>query len=476
MAAADHCPSCDADASHRQLDHVNASLIYCSNCGHVLDDTEYQHQFVDYTSRPTLDGQTDALLAKWRNQPRVFHISNGTCIELQRLAPHLQLTSEDLQIGYTYIRRYVDERRPASIGTTAVAVGYLLRRMKMKPMPLRVCASLCQASAHAVGVMYRRILCVIKPVFPQGYWDPYLYLYDAATYNYDILASQNGKRSKSFTMAALINLATEVLSTASKLLYHTGRSSSSFVVSCLLLASDVLNERAVSGPYRKRVLKQLATANLVSVTNLDMRYIELRKLFSGRAEQLPWIAGPGKKCRDPTPFIRDILKLEGVVPPKPLAEGNNSLEPQDAAGENMYENAYGLAESSSVHNKEPSILNHPPAFVKSEETRQRLEHKLKVILGEEPMSLRISDEQDLKTLAFLLENGLSKEELLNTNATERRQLEHTIQYREQFPWSYNANRDLDKATLDDEDLCDEEMNMYLRIKQDTSTNSNSVDG
>ncbi|KAI8575853.1 hypothetical protein K450DRAFT_259859 [Umbelopsis ramanniana AG] len=469
MATADHCPSCDADASHRQTDLENTSLIYCSNCGHVLDDTDYQHQFIDYTSRPTLDGQTDALLAKWRNQPKVFHVSNGTCLELQRLAPHMQLTSDDLQIGYTYIRQFLNERRTASTRITAVAVAYLLRRMKMKPMPLRACASLCQVSAQAVGVEYRRLLYILKPVFPQGYWDPYLYLHDAATHNYEILAMQNGKQSKTFTMAALINLATEVLSTASKLLYHTGRGSSSFVVSCLLLASDVLNERAVSGPYRRKILKQLATANLISETNLDRRYIELRKLFCGRAEQLPWRAGPGKKCRDPTPFIRDILKLDCVVSPKPLIKGKESPESQGAAGEDIYENVNALAEPSSVHNKVPSILNNPPAFVKSEEMRQHLERKLEFIIGEEPMSLSIEDEQDLRTLAFLHENGMSKEKLLNTSATERRQLEHTIQYREQFPWSYNAHRDLDKVTLDDKDLCDEEMNMYLRIKQDTST-------
>jgi uncharacterized Zn finger protein len=75
MATADHCPSCDADASHRQVDHEKTSLIYCSNCGHVLDDTDYQHQFVDYTSRPALDSQTDTVLAKWRNQSKVFHVN-----------------------------------------------------------------------------------------------------------------------------------------------------------------------------------------------------------------------------------------------------------------------------------------------------------------------------------------------------------------------------------------------------------------
>jgi hypothetical protein len=338
--------------------------------------------------------------------------------------------------------------------------------MKMKPMPLRACALLCQVSDQEVGMEYRRLLKALKPVFPEGYWDPYLYLHDAATHNFEILTLQNDKKSMSFTMAALINLATEILNTASKLLYHTGRCSSTFVVACLLLASDVLNERAVSGPHRRKALKQLATANTVSVANIERRYMELRKMFSLRAEKLPWMAGPGKKCRDPTPFIRDILKLESVVLPP---------QPQDTAGENMNENSDASAEKSSVGNKEPSVLDYPPAFVKSEEIRQYLERKIKFIIEEEPMSLLMEDEQDLKTLAFLLEHGISKEELLNTSATGRKQLEHTIQYREQFPWSYNAHRDLDKVTLDDKDLCDEEMNMYLRIKQDTPVKSNSED-
>jgi len=330
----------------------------------------------------------------------------------------------------------------------------------MKPMPLRACASLCLVSAEAVGSEYRRILYVIKPVFPQGYWDPYLYLHDAATHNYQLLALQNGKESVSFTLAALTDLASEILNTASRSLYHTGRCSSSFVVSCLLLASDVLIERAATGPNRRKVLKKLATANIMSESVLHKRYSELRKLFSVRAEKLPWMAGREKKCKDPTPFIRDVLNLESVAPPRTLTESSERSELQHAAGEN----ADAIAEPSSADNKEQCARNYPPAFVRSEEMRQHLEGKVKFILGESSILPLNEDKHDLKTLAFLLENGVSKEELLNTSEADRHRLEHAIQYREQFPWSYNAHRDLDKVTLDDQDLCDEEMNIYLRTK------------
>lgn len=350
-------------------------------------------------------------------------------------------------MGYTYIKRFVDEYKPVQTTVTAVAVAYLLRRLKMKPMPLRTCASLCLVSDVAVGSEYRRLLYVIKPVFPEGYWDPYLYLHDAATHNYKILALENGKESDSFTLAALTNLASDILNTASQSLYHTGRCSSSFVVSCLLLASDVLAECATTGANRRKVLKKLATANFMSDSVLDKRYSELRKLFSVRAEKLPWMAGQAKKCKDPTPFIRDVLNLEGVALHTTLPEGSERSESQHAEDDN-----------------EQCARNYPPAFVRSEEKRQHLEGKIEFILGESSTVPLDEDEQDLKTLAFLLENGISKEELLKTNEADRQRLEHSIHYRDQFPWSYNAHRDLDNATLDDKDLCDEEINMYLRTK------------
>lgn len=330
----------------------------------------------------------------------------------------------------------------------------------MKPMPLRLCASLCLVSPEAVGSEYRRLLYVIKPVFPQGYWDPYLYLHDAASHNYKILALQNGKDSVSFTLAALTDLASDIVNTASRSLYHTGRDSSSFVISCLLLASDGLIGRAATGTNRRKVLKKLATANFMSDSVLHQRYSELRKLFSVRVEKLPWMAGQKKKCRDPAPFIRDVLNMESVAPPRTLTEGSERSEPQHAAGQN----ADAIAESSSAADKEQCARNYPPAFVRSEQMRQHLEGKIKFILeGSSALPLD-EDEHDLKTLAFLLENGVSKEQLLHTNEADRQRLEHTIQYREQFPWSYNAHRDLDKVTLDDQDLCDEEMIMYLRTK------------
>lgn len=78
MATIDHCPSCDADASHRQVDLENATILYCSNCGHVLDETNYQHEFVDHTSRPAMEGQTDVVTAKWRYPAKIFHVSEYT--------------------------------------------------------------------------------------------------------------------------------------------------------------------------------------------------------------------------------------------------------------------------------------------------------------------------------------------------------------------------------------------------------------
>jgi hypothetical protein len=207
-------------------------------------------------------------------------------------------------------------------------------------------------------------------------------------------------------------------------------------------------------------LKKLATANVMSESVLHQRYSELRKLFSVRAEKLPWMAGQKKKCKDPSPFIRDVLSLESVAPPKTLTEGSEHSEPHHAAGEN----ADAIDEPSSADDKEQCTRNYPPAFVKSTEMRHHLEGKIKFILGESSTLPLNEDDHDLKTLAFLLENGVSKEELLKTNEADRQRLEHSILYREQFPWSYNAHRDLDKVTLDDKDLCDEEMNIYVRTE------------
>jgi uncharacterized Zn finger protein len=80
MATVDHCPSCGADASHRQVDFENESTIYCFNCGHVLDDTDYQPEFVHHISRPAVNGQTDVATMKRRYPFKVFHVSQYTLI------------------------------------------------------------------------------------------------------------------------------------------------------------------------------------------------------------------------------------------------------------------------------------------------------------------------------------------------------------------------------------------------------------
>ncbi|KAH8548866.1 hypothetical protein BGW37DRAFT_523055 [Umbelopsis sp. PMI_123] len=465
MATANHCPSCGADASHRQVDVERASLVYCTNCGNVLEDTEYQHVFIPPPSVPNITSgkQKSATSSNWRHFPKSFELSNGTCVELERLASPLQLTEEDLQTGYSYIRQYIKERALFSTRITAVAVGYLLRRMKLKPMPLRACALLCQASSQAVGIEYRRLVNVLKLEFPQGYWDPFLFLNDAAVLNYEVLALQQNKKVKSFTLPAMVNIASGIANAAMKPLYHTGRSSTSFIVSCLLLASDVLNEAAISGSRRNKILKQIAAMNNISQHVLEKRYIELRKFFSNKMENLPWKAGKGK-CKDPTPFIRDLLELEDVLPPKPSAEDVEFLETQVTTGKIASETVnpptdQGLESETNMNNS-----YYPPAFIKAEETRQHLKDNIERVIRQDLIigEAKAEDAEDMHTLAFLLGHGWTKEDLLNTTELDRKRLEHTIQYREQFPRSYNAQRDLDKVTLDDDDLCEEEVNIYLR--------------
>lgn len=58
MSEVNACPSCGADASHRKTDDEQPSLIFCGQCGYVLQESHFMDHHIFRHPDPRLRTQS----------------------------------------------------------------------------------------------------------------------------------------------------------------------------------------------------------------------------------------------------------------------------------------------------------------------------------------------------------------------------------------------------------------------------------
>jgi len=338
-------------------------------------------------------------------------------------------------------------------------VAYLLRKMTRRPITLRACASINGVPYLRVGKEYNRVVTVVKPEIPEGFWDPYVFLHETAARLFHLLGSYRVKEPPAFSLPRLVELAGGILQVAKADYYHAGRTAIPVVVATILLASDVLNYHTLTKRKRRSRISAAGALLDIAPSSIILRYSELDGLFRQKNDELPWNLN-NPKCKDSLPFIKDVLEFEDVqLPDRPDDSDTDDEKNTDGAESDCKEENPDEEKARKTLRQWQAAVSryNPPQFRKAEALRLQTAGMIEAVEHNDPS---LKTDADVQTIAYLLHHGVEKQRLLDMNKFQRRQLEHVIRYRRENPMAYNKN--LDNPLLDDSDLSAAEAALYLR--------------
>ncbi|KAJ2958667.1 hypothetical protein NQZ79_g5820 [Umbelopsis isabellina] len=463
------CPSCGADASHRKTDIEQPSLIFCEQCGYVLQDSHFMlDRYVPRNPDPRPR-------VKFKRPRSMEEHLNNTLKEIFRLAITYQLTDEEQYAAKRYLSRYLEICRPISYDTTATALIYLVRKQSRRPIGLRTFAAKAGIPLSQIGREYLKMVKILHPNIPEDSWEPAIDLAELAAKAYTYLGPTRNKEP-AFSYQELLKLARRILDTAVAASYNTGRAVNSFVVACIVLASDVLNENRLTGKRRKERLNAIGALTLTTGQSIEKRYAELGKLFRQKADALPWNVS-GSKCTDVVPVLLDTLEFEESLQSSiTTAKAEEMKKSQQANFDSKLEG------SSSEMSKQPfsdsgpataTVTSGPPSFLRAEIARKQIMAKLEKARNYDETLDENEEDSEVLQLIYLQDNGFSNEEISLMTVKQRNALEDSLRFREQH--FISQGEDLDNPHLDEEDLSFEEQEMYIiapvsrRSKKGTQT-------
>ncbi|KAG2185076.1 hypothetical protein INT43_000989 [Umbelopsis isabellina] len=454
MSEVNACPSCGADASHRKTDDEQPSLIFCEQCGYVLQDS---HFMLDRHIPRNPDPRPRVQFKRPRSMEK--HITN-TLKEIFRLAVTYHLTDEEIYAAKRYLSKYYETCRPPSYDITATALVYLVRKQSRRPIGLRTFAANAGIPLHQIGREYLKMVKVLHPNIPEDSWEPAIDLAGLAAKAYKYLGPLRNKEP-AFSYQELLKLARRILDTAVASSYNTGRAVNSFVVACIVLASDVLSDTRVTGKRRRERLNDIGALTLTAGQSIEKRYTELGKLFRQKADALPWKVSSGNKCTDIVPVLLDILEFEESLQSSvTTAKVEEMKKSRQASLDSNFEGASSeMSNQPSGDSELATAISGPPSFLRAEIARKQTMAQLEKARKFDESLNENEEDPEVLQMIYLQDNGYSDEEIYLMTEKQRNALEDSLRFREQH--FISQRDDLDDPHLDDEDLSFEEQKMYI---------------
>jgi transcription initiation factor TFIIIB Brf1 subunit/transcription initiation factor TFIIB len=377
------------------------------------------------------------------------------------LAITYQLTREEHYAAKQYVTKLHDSNFKAiAYDITATALIYLVRKQSRRPVGLRTVAAKAGIPFAKIGKEYLRLVQVVHPNIPEDSWDPAIDLPELSAKIYNYLGPVRNK-VPSFSFEALLKLAGRILDIAASASYNTGRSGNSFVVACIVLASDVLTNLRLVGHCRKERLNDIGKLTLSTGQSIEKRYAELGKLFRQKADKLPWIIS-GSKCRDIVPILLDILEFEESIQDQiTTAKVEEINDSQQANIDSNYEdNSSELSREQPNASSSATATSVPPSFLRAEIARKKTMANLELAKIHDETLDHNEEDQEVLQMIFLRNNGVNDEEICLMSKLQRNVLEDSLRFRKDY--SVSQPQDLDNPHLDEEDLSAQEQRMYIR--------------
>lgn len=360
-----------------------------------------------------------------------------------------------------YLSKYYETCRPPTYDITATAMTYLVRKQSRRPIGLRTFAANAGIPLHQIGREYLKMLKYLHPNIPEDSWEPAIDLAGLAAKAYKYLGPIQNKEP-TFSYQELLKLARRIVDTAVSASYNTGRAVNSFVVACIVLASDVLNDTRITGKRRRDRLNDIGALTLTTGQSIEKRYTELGKLFRQKADALPWKASTGKKCPDVVPVLLDILEFEETIQSSVTtakAEEMRKKSQQANVDSNFEDSSSEISEQSSGHSELSTAISGPPSFLRAAVAREQTVANLEKARSYDETLNENEENPEVLQMIYLHDNGFSDEEIYLMSKKQRNDLEDSLRFREQH--FISQRDDLDDPHLDDEDLSFEEQKMYI---------------
>ncbi|KAL9548372.1 hypothetical protein MBANPS3_005718 [Mucor bainieri] len=424
------CPSCNSSNVNYDDD-----ILVCQSCGAVLEDVSFQDN--DFT---TVSKNIEYFVKTKKAQPGKHKIAKD-CVD--KIATYFHIP-EDLAVkAKQLIQQHSNELSNRYNMELALLVVYLVARNWLSiwsiddfiegfPVPVdRSKVQRFQFIFARDSELYKHIQCESSQQAQQKFLEiiiPHL----RKQFNGSTKISKSTMIQLRRRTEALIELGDDYLLNTGRKLRPTIIAAAVISYASLLISNPKFKSSGKMSIYRGRRLDVFRKCCYVGPRLLKMRLQEYADLLLACAQNIPWIKDP--EAKHVHYYLKDILDLYGKE------EGKQ--EPSLKLTRDQY--------SISLLKRGDELTEEYEAMFRL--AQQHLDNGTKL---DDPTSLAYC-------IYNLMKMGYKKEHLITWSERTIRGMSDSLEFRAKYGTASNTELDLDRKELDDNDMLDSEIDLYIK--------------